>query len=180
MKNTLIINLFGSPGSGKSTGATYIFSKLKMFGIDCQYIGEYAKDKCWQGNSFMFQCPQNQFYIGAKQFYRVNQVNGKVDVAITDSPILLNSIYNKSEYLGQQYNHILYKLFNKFDNLNFFLKRTKQYNANGRNQTEIQSDEISSKIVEMMFNNGVECTFVDGDEDGYQKIYDFIIKKLNK
>ena len=26
----IIVNLFGVPGAGKSTGAAYIFSKLKM------------------------------------------------------------------------------------------------------------------------------------------------------
>ena len=30
MKNTMIVNLYGGPGTGKSTGAAYIFSKLKM------------------------------------------------------------------------------------------------------------------------------------------------------
>jgi hypothetical protein len=30
MKNTLIVNLYGGPGTGKSSGAAYIFSKLKM------------------------------------------------------------------------------------------------------------------------------------------------------
>ena len=47
MKKTLFVNLFGAPGVGKSTGAAYLFSKLKMLGVDCEYIGEFAKDKCW-------------------------------------------------------------------------------------------------------------------------------------
>lgn len=29
MRNTIIINLFAGPGSGKSTGAAYIFFKIK-------------------------------------------------------------------------------------------------------------------------------------------------------
>lgn len=28
----LVVNLFGAPGSGKSTGAAYIFSQLKIAG----------------------------------------------------------------------------------------------------------------------------------------------------
>lgn len=46
-KKTLVINLFGAPGSGKSSGAAYIFSQLKKLGIDCELVTEYAKDKCW-------------------------------------------------------------------------------------------------------------------------------------
>ena len=34
-KNTIIVNLFAGPGAGKSTGAAYVFAKLKLAGIDC-------------------------------------------------------------------------------------------------------------------------------------------------
>ena len=34
MKDTLIVNLFGEPGAGKSTGAAYVFAMLKMAGVD--------------------------------------------------------------------------------------------------------------------------------------------------
>lgn len=50
MKNTLIVNLFGAPGTGKSTGAAYIFSKLKMAGVDAEYVTEFAKDKVWDNS----------------------------------------------------------------------------------------------------------------------------------
>ena len=35
-KDTLIINLIGGPGSGKSTTAAGLFYKLKQMGIDCE------------------------------------------------------------------------------------------------------------------------------------------------
>ena len=43
MKSTLLVNLYAGPGAGKSTGAAYIFAKLKMAGVDCEYVSEYAK-----------------------------------------------------------------------------------------------------------------------------------------
>ena len=60
MKNTIIINLFAGPGAGKSTGAAFIFSKLKMLGIDAELVTEFAKDKVWEQNKEAFKC---QFYI---------------------------------------------------------------------------------------------------------------------
>ena len=39
----LIINLFGAPGAGKSTGAAYIFSKLKMLGVNEEFNDLVAK-----------------------------------------------------------------------------------------------------------------------------------------
>lgn len=41
----ILINLFGAPGTGKSTGAAYIFSQLKMKGINAELVTEFAKDK---------------------------------------------------------------------------------------------------------------------------------------
>ena len=43
-KDTLIINLIGGPGSGKSTTAAGLFYKLKQMGIDCEMALEFAKD----------------------------------------------------------------------------------------------------------------------------------------
>ena len=44
----LVVNLFGAPGAGKSTGAAYIFSQLKMAGINAELVTEFAKDKVWE------------------------------------------------------------------------------------------------------------------------------------
>lgn len=44
----LVVNLFGTPGAGKSTGAAYIFSELKMRGINAELVIEFAKDKVWE------------------------------------------------------------------------------------------------------------------------------------
>lgn len=88
--NCLVVNLFGVPGAGKSTGATYIFSKLKLAGINAELITEFAKDKVWEENSVIFQ-PDNQAHIFGKQFYRMNRCKDKVEVIVTDSPLLLSS-----------------------------------------------------------------------------------------
>ena len=46
----LVVNLFGTPGAGKSTGAAYIFSNLKMRGINAELVTEFAKDMVWEDN----------------------------------------------------------------------------------------------------------------------------------
>lgn len=47
---TLVVNLFGGPGSGKSTGAAYVFARLKMLGYNAELVTEFAKDKTWEKN----------------------------------------------------------------------------------------------------------------------------------
>ena len=66
MKKPLVINLTGAPGAGKSTGAAYIFSELKMKGVNCELIGEFAKDKTWEHNTTALSC---QEYVFGKQSY---------------------------------------------------------------------------------------------------------------
>ena len=70
---TIVCNLAGSPGSGKSTLAAYVFAKLKMMGINCELVTEFAKDKVWEKNN---EALSNQIYIFAKQYYRMSRCTG--------------------------------------------------------------------------------------------------------
>ena len=44
-KSFLLISLYSGPGSGKSTGAAWIFAKLKLAGVNAELVTEFAKDK---------------------------------------------------------------------------------------------------------------------------------------
>lgn len=178
--STLYVNLFGAPCAGKSTGATYVFSQLKLNGVDAEYVGEFAKDKCWENNKFIFESPENQFYIGAKQFYRINKMYGKVKVVITDSPIFLNSFYNKSKCLGKEYNIVMLRLFNKFRNLNFYIERVRPYNSNGRIESEEQANEIGKEIKRYIDKNHISYISVSGNEIGYKKIFETVMNFIKE
>ena len=94
----LVVNLFGAPSAGKSTGAAYVFSQLKLRNINAELVTEYAKDKVWEESVEVFK---NQAYIFGKQYFRISRVDGKVDVVVTDSPILLSAYYNNDELHGE-------------------------------------------------------------------------------
>lgn len=172
MKKSIVINLFAGPGAGKSTGATYIFSKLKMAGVDAEYVSEFAKDKVWEENERVFH---NQFYITGKQAWKIARCNGKVDVIITDSPILLGAMYcedNPDLIPGIKYE------FKKYDNLNFFIERVKKYNPNGRNQTLDEAKKIDKETLKFLDSCGESYAVIDGSQDGYDKAVNLILKKL--
>ena len=48
MNNSLTVNLFGGPGTGKSTTSAAVFSLLKMHGVNAELITEFAKDLTWE------------------------------------------------------------------------------------------------------------------------------------
>ena len=172
MKNTIIINLFGGPGTGKSTGAAYIFSQLKLAGIDCEYVSEFAKDKVWEDNSEVFK---NQFYVTGKQAFKISRCFGKVDVIITDSPILLGALY--APITSPKLKEAIMEEFDKYgdSNVNIFLKRIKPYNANGRFQTEDEAKDVDVSIKKFLDDRRYEYDVYDGTKDGYEEIVGRII-----
>ena len=164
MKDTLVVNLFAGPGAGKSTGAAYIFSMLKMAGVDTEYVNEYAKDKVWEDNKEVFKC---QFLISGKQAYKILRCVGKVDVVITDSPIAIGAQYSQDNpYLKDA---VLYE-FNKYKNLNIYINRVKKYNPNGRHQTEEEAKKIDESTKQWLKDNNINYIEVNGDINGYNEV----------
>ena len=164
----IVVNLCGAPGSGKSTGAAYVFSRLKMLGINAELVTEFAKDKVWEESHAVFE---NQLYMLAKQYFRITRCENKGDVIVTDSPILLSLIYNKDrDRLGKDFDNLVIHLFNHYNNMNYFLHRVKPYNPKGRFQTEEESDELSKTIKKVFTDAGCKMTEINGDILGYDLI----------
>ena len=159
-KKTITVSLFGAPGAGKSTLAAYVFAKLKMMGVNCELVTEFAKDKVWEKNN---EALSNQIYIFAKQYYRMSRCTGQVDVIVTDSPLFLSPFYNKDPEIDEPLKQLVHVISERYDNLNYFLRRVKKYNPVGRLQTEAESDQYSIKIKEMFKAYGVPFTEIDGD-----------------
>lgn len=170
----LVLNLYGAPGSGKSTGAAYIFSKLKQQGISCELITEFAKDLVWD-NSYSLN---NQIYVFGEQYHRMERLRGKVDVIITDSPLPLSLIYHsiKNEDVKKLFEQLVIAATNSFDNLNWFIIRDKPYVQTGRLQTETESDAISNVIRDMLNLDKLKDSYLEakGNQEGYDMIVRYV------
>lgn len=163
----IVVNLFGPPGCGKSTGSAYIFAMLKMHGVNCELVTEFAKDKTWEHNT---EALSNQAYVFGKQCYRMSRCAEQVDVIVTDSPLLLSVIYNHDPVLGDSFNQTVLNVFNSYNNLNYMLHRIKQYNPIGRNQTEEESNEIGNEIENMLIKNKISFEKKSGEINSYMNI----------
>ena len=174
----LIVNLYGAPGAGKSTGAAYIFSRLNMAGVNVDLVTEFAKDKVWEESKTAFE---NQVYIFGEQFFRISRLEGKVDVVVTDSPLMLNSYYGKDDIrLGDEFNALVKKISNSYDTLDIFFQRVKPYNPLGRRHTEAESDSISDELLEFLNKNGVKPIMFAGDISGYDSIVGITLDLLKR
>lgn len=163
----IIVNLFGVPGAGKSTGAAYIFSQLKMKGVNAELITEFAKDKVWENNEKVFK---NQMYLFGKQSFRISRVEDEVDVIVTDSPLLLSIFYNSNPILGDNFNTLVADVFHSYNNVNYLLTRTKPYNPSGRHQTEEESKALEQPMRQLLKDWNVEYKDALGEIASYDKI----------
>ena len=166
---TKIINLFGGPGVSKSTTASQIFADLKWKNINCEMVREYAKEKVWENSMDLLD---NQLYVFSKQYHRQFVLRDKVDIVITDSPLLLSMVYGKNK--TDLFHQLVLERFNEYDNMNFYLIRNKPYHESGRYQTESQAKVLDKIILDILINNNIKFTMIDGDEEAYKKILELI------
>lgn len=174
MKKTLIVNYFAGPGTGKSTTCAGTFSRLKLLGVNCEMALEYAKEVVWSGDLNKFD---NQVYIFAKQYHRIFRLLGKVDVILTDCPILMSLVYS----VGEE-NKILRELvlskYIPMNNLDIFLKRTKGYNPKGRLQTFDKAKKLDSEILQVLQDYSGGFHSFDGNEHAVSNSIHLIKKVL--
>jgi nicotinamide riboside kinase len=156
-KTTTVINLLGGPGSGKSTQAAAVFASLKKTGIMCELVQEYVKSWAWMG--IPVQTPFDQLYIFGKQARAESILYGKVDVIVTDSPVLLSAFYDEKHNHRTIVKDALPEFYRavremRVEHLNAFLPRSKPYDPRGRYQTEEEAKEVDVELQEWLRVNG--------------------------
>ena len=162
-----VINFFGGPSSGKSTIAYGMASELKLRAISSELVTEVAKDKVWDE---AFTMLRNQVLIAAQQYHRLWRLKDKVDVAITDSPIILSRIYNRQNFT--HFDPFVLELFNEFDNVNVFVERHIQheYYKIGRIHDELEAIEIDKRIRRMLDNDGIKYISVPCEQKSIKEV----------
>lgn len=170
---TLVVNLLAGPGSGKSTTAAGVFYELKRNDINAEIVPEYAKDVVWERSLNKLG---NQPYILGKQHHRLWRLQDQVDVIVTDCPLFLSLYYGKDE--TPMYRAYALELFERFDNINFFLERVKKFNPAGRTQNEAKAHEIDGELRRLLDNYVVPYESLPGDEFAAKAIATKVMERL--
>ena len=147
----VVINLYGGPGSGKSTSATGVFSALKLAGVNTEYVPEFAKDATWEQRGRKVFAAQE--YIFGKQHFRLSRVADQVDVTVTDSPMLISLAYMAPDYKLPSLSRVIFEAYELYDNIDVFLVRTKEYNPSGRSQSEEEAKKLDYRIKNILDYN---------------------------
>lgn len=174
MKNTIFVNLFGGPGTGKSTLCASIFTELKQKGVDCEMALEYVKDLIWEES---FEKIKNQIYIFGKQQNRLFRLNGKVDVVITDSPLLNSIVYYHGD--NPYFSDVVMFEFKKLNSMNYYINRSFDYIKNGRMQTLEEAKKVDDGYKLLLDNNHIEYAHLTSDIGNVNRIVNDIINQIN-
>ena len=177
MSKCIVVNLFGGSGIGKSTNAADIYVMLKRLGINAEYVDEYVKPMVYEERTGIFEC---QDYIFGKQLWKIQRAAEKVDVIVTDSPMVLSTIYDPEQDLYFR-NHVIRK-FKQFDNLNIVLSRVDDFfKTEGRFQANVEEAKVTDVAIKQLLRNyKIDYVLAMPTEAGCKEILKLILHKLGK
>lgn len=176
-----VVNLFGGPGCGKSTGAAHIFARLKERGVVAELATEFAKDLVWDGSSGALA---DQAYVFGMQFHRLYRcAQAGVEVAVTDSPLLLSLEYRRPKEgpFGREFAEHVRACHRWFRNLNFLVARRKAYSGAGRAETESEA-LARDRAIRRLLDNELPSEYerADGTAEGYEGIAGAVLAVLGR
>lgn len=149
-----VINLFASPGTGKSTTGQILSGLLSIADYKVEYIPEFAKFATFSKNTAALS---DQIYMFAKQENRLNVLkDANLDYVIMDGPLPIALLFAPEDYY-KGYEPLVLEVFNSFDNLNFFLKRNAGmgYKQEGRNENEKEAFALEQKLLGILDRHAV-------------------------
>jgi hypothetical protein len=185
-KKTIVINAFGGPGAGKTSAAWEIASELKKRGLVVEYVPEYAKELVWAKKwGLLDGSIANQMMIADVIKKRLDYLIGNVEVVVTDSPLIMTTIYlNKAKTSVDDiaaFNKLIFDGWNGFHNFNFFINRNpdaKAFEPEGRMHTFEESKAIDASVKEMLKENRIYCR--DYDQQSLGLVIGNIISHYDK
>ncbi len=178
--NTRVLNLYGGPGTGKSTTAAGIYYELKRRGYNVEMAREYAKDVVWEGRRHLLT---DQIYIFAKQLKRITDLLGEVELVITDSPVLMSLVYGAS--YPRAFHILVEDERSKMENIDILLTRVKPYEPAGRVHNEEEAKILDGTMRQMLDEEGVVYDTIKADQAAVRTIVqkllpDMIVSTMNR
>lgn len=174
------INIFGGPGTGKSTTASGLFHKMKKKSYKVEYIQEYAKDLTF-GKDFVKL--SDQLLLLGEQHHRMFRLKDQVDYIIHDSPFIMGMVYaNEALFPLHELEMLMIALYDRYNHINIFLKRNTDkytYQEYGRNQTLNEAQQKDYEIMKILKKHNLPYYEVQLGKNSVKEIHK-IIKDHNE
>lgn len=174
MSETLLVNLFAGPGCGKSTTMAGLFAELKWRGVCAEMAPEWIKAAAWDDAIGLY----SQQHIFGQQHQMLHRLRGKVDVVVTNSPLVQTLVYTCPHDQPAQWEVVLAEHRRMEPNFNVLLRREKDYDPRGREQTEAEAREIDQITADVLTNADIDFVEYPADRDTVHDLANEVIKRL--
>ncbi|MBQ9619668.1 MAG: PriCT-2 domain-containing protein, partial [Neisseriaceae bacterium] len=148
-ENKLLINVYGSPATGKSYTAEHLAAALRDAGIACELVTEYATELIHQGRTDELK---DQVFVTGEQLRREQAALNHANIVITDSPTALGIIYAPEHQKAAL--HDIAAQSDKIPHINILLRHDYEslatFSMNGRIHDKEQSLAIQEQLIELL------------------------------
>jgi ABC-type dipeptide/oligopeptide/nickel transport system ATPase component len=176
---TVVVNIIGGPGSGKSVLMALIFAHLKSMGYTAELVTEYAKTLIYAKN---FKRLNNQHFVSNKQYDMFKAVCGSVQYLITDTCLISGLYYNQCNKFNNsdvaKTEQFILESFGEFENFNIYLERGEfKYETQGRQQNEEEAKQIDTLLIDILQKHKVKYHPVKLEGLDVKPVLDLILKE---
>lgn len=169
-----VINFFGAPGVGKTTKTLELTALMKKNQLDVEPSLEIVKEYIYSGaNSWLSY--QNFIFATQDRHLRILADSRENEFAVTDGPLLNNVFYAPKKY-PVFFKELVFEVFNSYDNINFFIKRSHSYSHQGRIHNEQESIKIHNQMYNFLINHNIsfiEINSTDEINDVFEMIMEY-------
>lgn len=167
------IELYGGPGSGKSSLTAWLFARLKMQGVNVEHVQEFIKSWAFTGKT---PISWDQVYVTGHQLHREDIIlrSSPDIILISESPIFLGACYAKKFCCPcwEQLVVIACMFETHFPATNIFINREDMpYVPEARFENNEEAKQMDTFIKEEMGYYGIKFKEISyNDIAGLQKI----------
>jgi hypothetical protein len=163
----LVINFYGGPGAGKSTLAAEMFVYLRALrGPNVELCHEFATELCFdQARANL----KDQMYLLGQQWHRLWRLEqNKVEIAISDSPLLLGTAYGEVQECpyGAELSALRTALVKEHTQYNIHVMRdiyaTGGFKGNTKKKNNYYANLLDKKINKLPVTYEQEVMFMPG------------------
>lgn len=146
---TLIVNVYGGPGSGQSGVCQRICEELIEAGYNAGFLAGYENDINPESCMEFVRSEREMLDVIKNQMEKMDVAADKADILVVDSPLLQAAAY--TDKISDPFRNGLKEIYGQYRNMEIYLRRDKE------------ALPIDRKIQMLLHESGIQCAGYNAD-----------------